>query len=96
MDNKTRAFRNHLFGKFYQYILTHDYFNAYLQTDEGQHYDTDEFYASAVPDLLKSLKDNYELDRHYRAVIGGLPTEERPAIQKFMAWFNIHQDDGLI
>jgi len=47
MNNKTKTFRNHLFGKFYQYMLTQEYFNAYLQTEEGQHYDTDEFYATA-------------------------------------------------
>jgi hypothetical protein len=95
MDNKTKAFRSHLFSKFYQYILTHDYFNAYLQSEEGQHYDPEEFYATAIPELLRNLKNNYELDKHYRLVIGSLPIEERPAIQNFMAWFNVHQDDGF-
>jgi hypothetical protein len=95
MDNQTKRFRNHLYSKVYQYIVSQDYFHEYLQSAEGQYYDTDEFYASAIPELLRSLKDNYEIEKHYPKAIPSIRPEERYTIQRFMAWFNMHQNDGF-
>lgn len=96
MDSKTSTFRSHLYNKVWQYILLHDKLNASMEFEEDPRYDPEEFYATAIPDLFKSLSDNYEISYHFKSVVMTLPIDERLIIQEFMAWYEIHQDKSFM